>query len=75
MVQASLIEQELAAAEAAASFPLPVRQAVERLSTTVTQRQAAPFTINPISDMRLIIAHLSIGTQRQRHDGDDPVSR
>jgi hypothetical protein len=45
-----------------ASFPLPIRQAAERLRTKVTQRQTAPFTIDPISDARLIIAHLSAET-------------
>ena len=106
MVNAALIEQELAAAEAAwkngnegkarvcarravalateawlarlsdqpwrgdamehlrriqqhASFPLSVRQAAERLSTTVTRRHAAPFTTDPIGDARVIIAHLA----------------
>lgn len=42
-----------------ASFPLPVREAAERLSTKVTQRQTAPFTTDPISDAKLIIAHFS----------------
>ena len=41
------------------SFPLPIRQAAERLSTKVTHQQTAPFTIDPISDAKLIIAHLS----------------
>jgi hypothetical protein len=106
MTQAALIEQELAAAEAArqdsndgkarvcarravalaieawlahlpiprwhgdamahlrqiqqdASFPLPIRQAAERLSTPVTRQHTAPFTTDPIADARLIIAHLS----------------
>ena len=45
-----------------ASFPLPVRQAAERLSTKVTQRHAAPFTTDPTSDARLIIAHFSTNT-------------
>ena len=42
-----------------ASFPLPICQAAERLSTKVTQQQTAPFTIDPISDAKLIIAHFS----------------
>jgi hypothetical protein len=42
-----------------AAFPLPIREAAERLSTKVTQRQTAPFTTDPISDAKLIIAHLS----------------
>ena len=41
-----------------ASFPLPIREAAERLSTAVTQRHAAPFSTDPISDARLIIEHL-----------------
>lgn len=40
------------------SFPLPIRQAAERLTTAVTQRDSAPFTTDPISDARQIIAHL-----------------
>jgi len=42
-----------------ASFPLPIRQAAERLSTPVTRQHTAPFTTDPIADARLIIAHLS----------------
>jgi hypothetical protein len=42
-----------------ASFPLPIRQAAERLSTSVTRQHATPFTTDPIADARLIIAHLS----------------
>ena len=45
-----------------ASFPLPIRQAAERLSTPVTNQHAAPFTTDPIADARLIIAHLSSTT-------------
>ncbi|MDH4082598.1 MAG: hypothetical protein OEV99_09555 [Nitrospira sp.] len=30
------------------SFPLPIRQAAERLSTPITQRDAAPFTTDPM---------------------------
>jgi hypothetical protein len=41
-----------------ASFPNPIRQAAERLSTSVTLQLAAPFTTDPIADARLIIAHL-----------------
>ena len=44
------------------SFPLSVRQAAERLSTAVTKRHAAPFTVNPISDANIIIAHLAADT-------------
>ncbi|HSL03214.1 MAG TPA: hypothetical protein VK901_06725 [Nitrospiraceae bacterium] len=42
-----------------ASFPLPIRQAAERLSTPVTRQHAAPFTTDPVADARLIIDHLS----------------
>ena len=40
------------------SFPLLIRQAAERLSTSVPRQHAAPFTTDPIADARLIIAHL-----------------
>jgi hypothetical protein len=42
-----------------ASFPLPIRQAAERLSTSVTRQHTTPFTTDPVADARLIIAHLS----------------
>ena len=48
-----------------ATFPLPIRQAAERLSTAVPKRQAAPFTTDPIGDARLIIAHLSTHTPKR----------
>ena len=41
------------------SFPLPIRQAAERLSTPVTRQHVAPFTTDPVTDARLIIAHLT----------------
>ncbi len=41
-----------------ASFPLPIRQAAERLSTPVTHQHIAPFTTDPVADARLIIAYL-----------------
>lgn len=44
------------------AFPLPIRQAAERLSTSVTRRHQAPFTTDPIADARLIIAHLGTST-------------
>ena len=40
------------------SFPLPIRQAAERLSTSVTRQHAAPFTTDPVADAKFIIAHL-----------------
>ena len=47
------------------SFPVPIRQAAERLSTRITQRDTAPFTSNPIADAKLIIAYLiSAGPER-----------
>jgi len=48
-----LIEQELAAAQAAqqdAALPLPIRRAAERLRTPVTRQHTAPFTPDPIAD-------------------------
>ncbi len=41
------------------SFPLPVRQAAERLSTPVTRQQTASFTTDPVADAKLIIEHLN----------------
>ncbi len=42
-----------------AEFPLPVRQAAERLTTSVTRRHDTPFTNDPARDAGLIIAHLT----------------
>ena len=47
------------------SFPLPIRQAAERLSTAVPQQHAAPFTTDPIGDARVIIAHLNANPSGQ----------
>ena len=41
------------------SFPLPIRQAAERLTTPITRQHTAPFTADPVADAKLIIAHLS----------------
>lgn len=41
------------------SFPSLVRQAAERLSTTVTRRESAPFTTDPIGDARVLVDYLS----------------
>lgn len=45
------------------SIPVPIRQAAERLATAVTRRQDAPFTVDPISDANIIIAHLTADTK------------
>ena len=47
------------------SFPLPIRQAAERLRTSVARQHQAPFTTDPIADARLIIAHL--GNTASKH--------
>ena len=47
------------------SFPLPVREAAERLSTPVARQHTAPFTADPIGDARLIIAHLGANPSGQ----------
>ena len=112
MAQAALIEQELAAAEAAwkdanegkarvcarravalaidawlarlslppwrgdamehlrriqqdASLPGPVREAAERLSTTVTKRHLAPFTTDPVGDARVIVEYLTANREEK----------
>jgi hypothetical protein len=41
-----------------AAFPIAVRKAAERLSTVVTKRHELPFTVDPLSDARLIVGHL-----------------
>jgi hypothetical protein len=51
MAHLSRIQQDL-------SLPPTVREAAERLSTTVTRKDSAPFTTDPIGDARIIIAYL-----------------
>ena len=41
-----------------ATFPLDVREAAQRLITTVTQQDQAPMSTDPIADARLILTHL-----------------
>ena len=48
-----------------ASFPGPVREAAERLSTTVTKRHLAPFTTDPVGDARVIIEHLAANMEEK----------
>jgi len=48
------------------SIPVPVRQAAERLATAVTRRHDAPFTVDPIRDANIIIAHLTDETKGAR---------
>jgi hypothetical protein len=40
------------------SVPVSIRHAAERLTTTVTRRDFAPFTSDPLGDARIIIAYL-----------------
>jgi uncharacterized protein (UPF0147 family) len=47
------------------SFPSSVRQAAERLTTTVTQKHTAPFTTDPIDDANVVIEFL-IGVSETR---------
>jgi hypothetical protein len=47
----------------AASFPLPIRLAAERLSTTVSRRHADPFSTDPIGDARVIVEYLTANTK------------
>ncbi len=37
------------------SLPLSIRQTAERLSTTVTRKDSAPFTIDPLGDAKIMI--------------------
>lgn len=41
------------------SLPVSVRDAAERLSTAVTQKDSAPFSTDPIGDARIIISSLT----------------
>lgn len=41
------------------SFPLPVREAAQRLLTKVTEQGQLPMTTDPIADASMIIAHLN----------------
>lgn len=47
------------------SFPSSVRQAAERLTTTVTKKQTASFTTDPIGDANTVIEFL-IGVSETR---------
>jgi hypothetical protein len=42
------------------SLPLSIREAAERLSTSVTRQDSDPFTTDPIGDARIIIAYLTV---------------
>ncbi len=40
------------------TFPLPIREAPQRLLTKVTEQQRLPMTTDPITDARVILDHL-----------------
>jgi len=42
-------------------FPLPVREAAQRLLTKVTEQAQLPMTTNPIIDAHIILDHLKAG--------------
>jgi hypothetical protein len=44
------------------TFPLPVREAAQRLLTKVTEQAQLPMTTDPITDARIILDHLNSGT-------------
>lgn len=46
------------------SCPSSVRRAAERLATSVTRQQTAPFTTDPIGDAKTVIAFLMRETQQ-----------
>ncbi|TLY35641.1 MAG: hypothetical protein E6K60_10300 [Nitrospirae bacterium] len=48
-----------------ASFPLPIRQAAERLTTTVSRREVDPFTTDPVADARVIVEYLTANTEEK----------
>ena len=49
----------------AASVPLPIRQAAERLTTTVSRREVDPFTTDPVADARVIVEYLTANTEEK----------
>ena len=44
--------------EGETTFPLPVREAAQRLLTKVTEQAQLPMTTDPITDARIILDHL-----------------
>jgi hypothetical protein len=47
------------------SLPLVVRQAAERLSTSVSRKESAPFTADPIGDARVIVEYLTAKAEKK----------
>ena len=45
--------------EGETTFPLPVREAAQRLLTKVTEQAQLPMTTDPITDARIILDHLN----------------
>jgi len=45
--------------EGETTFPLPVREAAQRLLTKVTEQAQLPMTTDPITDARMILDHLN----------------
>ena len=43
-------------------FPLPIREAAQRLLTKVTEQAHSPMTTDPIADARIILNHLNSDT-------------
>ena len=41
------------------TFPLPVREAAQRLLTKVTEQRQSPMTTDPITDARIILDYLN----------------
>ncbi|RPH80983.1 MAG: hypothetical protein EHM80_03775 [Nitrospiraceae bacterium] len=56
------------------SFPPPIRQAAERLSTPITSQHTAPFTTDPVADAILIITHFSNMISINAPDENNPAS-
>jgi hypothetical protein len=44
------------------TFPLPVREAAQRLLTKVTEQAQLPMTTDPITDAHIILDHLNSDT-------------
>jgi hypothetical protein len=48
--------------EGETTFPMPVRNAAQRLLTKVTEQAQLPMTRDPITDARIILDHLNSET-------------
>lgn len=53
--------QQLRQIQQDTQFPIPVREAAQRLLTKVTEQAQLPMTTDPIADAHIILDHLNSG--------------